>query len=117
MPRARYQQAQRWGSALPAPAGAGGRDEHGYSASTTSDVLGVRYESGMPPLLPAGAADAQLVKLQSGQMPDSRDFVAVDARRIYYAGDFCSTRAPGFEAAALSGRDVAQHMLSVLCRP
>ena len=56
----------------------------------------------MPPLLPTGGARGDV------------DFVALDERRIYYAGDFCSRRAPGFEAAALSGVDVAAHMQRVL---
>lgn len=44
----------------------------------------------------------------------ARDFVALDEMHVYYAGDFCSSRAPGFEAAALSGIDVAVHMNKVL---
>ena len=43
-----------------------------------------------------------------------RDFAAVDELRVYYAGDYCSSRNPGFEAAALSGRDAARHIRSVL---
>ena len=39
------------------------------------------------------------------------DFLADETLGLYYAGDFCSKRNPGFEAAALSGLDVAEHML------
>ena len=46
MPRAVYLQAQRWGSAMPAPTGVGGRDANCKSAQTTVDVLGVDYETG-----------------------------------------------------------------------
>ena len=110
MPRARYLQAQRWGSALPAPSGAGGRDVNGYSAATTVEVLGTRYEGAMPPLL------APTVRAEGvGAVGAEADFVAVDEQRIYYAGDFCSRRPPGFEAAALSGTDAAAHIRSVLC--
>jgi hypothetical protein len=45
--------------------------------------------------------------------PDTNnaDYIADDERRIYYAGDYCSYRNPGFEAATLSGMDLAQHIL------
>ena len=103
MPGVEYLQAQRWGSALPAPANRGGRDINGYSAETTVEVCGGRYEEGMPPV--------------SGEHDDESggsDYVALDSCRIAYAGDFCSRRAPGFEAAALSGLDAATHMAKVL---
>ena len=116
MPAALYLQAQRWGSALPAPVGVGGRDAHGYSAETTVEVLSVRYECSMPPLLqrtaplPADAAEAE------GAANGEADFVALDAdTRVFYAGDFCSRRPPGFEAAALSGLGVAAHIRRALC--
>jgi predicted NAD/FAD-dependent oxidoreductase len=41
-------------------------------------------------------------------------FVAADEQRLYYAGDFCSRRAPGFEAAALSAADAAAHVVREL---
>jgi predicted NAD/FAD-dependent oxidoreductase len=119
MPGALYLQAQRWGSALPATSGVGGRDVHGFSAVTSVEVLGVRYESAMPPLLPARAAGAARdgVTDDAASDPPADDFVALDAgTRVYYAGDFCSRRTPGFEAAALSALDVARHMRTALGR-
>ena len=44
----------------------------------------------------------------------ARDFAAVDELKVYYAGDFCSSCNPGFEAAALSGLEAAEHICSVL---
>ena len=86
MPAVIYSQAQRWGSAMPAPRGWEG---------TPVQVMGATYQSEVPPLLPAAAEDAASA--------ERADFVADDGQRLYYAGDFCSSRAPGFEAAALSG--------------
>ena len=39
---------------------------------------------------------------------EARDYLADDGRGLYYAGDFCSRRNPGFEAAALSAMDAAE---------
>lgn len=100
LPRQVYLQAQRWGSAMPAPAGAGGRDAKGRGA-TTREVLGVAYEAAVPPLL-------------FEPPPGSDEFVADDKLRLYYAGDYCSQRAPGFETAALSGLAAARHVRGVL---
>ena len=115
----------------------------GYSMATACEVLGVRYESAMPPLLDhvgygvggevsggdGGDNDGSGVELNGGHggatgaiaataaataIPEP-DFVAVDERRIFYAGDFCSRRPPGFEASALSGVDVAAHIRQLLC--
>lgn len=100
LPRQVYLQAQRWGSAMPAPAGAGGRDAKGRGA-TTREVLGVAYEAAVPPLL-------------FEPPPGSDEFVADDKLRLYYAGDYSSQRAPGFETAALSGLAAARHVRGVL---
>ena len=43
-----------------------------------------------------------------------QDFIADDAMRLYYAGNFCSRRNPGLEAAALSGVDVAAHIAAAV---
>ena len=64
-------------------------------------VLDVTYEAATPPLVFERPAVAER---------ERADFLADDELRLYYAGDFCSKRAPGFEAAALSGVDVAEHI-------
>ena len=93
MPSVAYSQAQRWGSAMPsAPSWEGAPVE----------LMGVTYQAAIPPLMrprPPG---------------DEADFVAADEQRLYYAGDFCSRRAPGFEAAALSAADAAAHVVREL---
>ena len=95
MPSVVYSQAQRWGSAMPsAPSWEGAPVE----------LMGVTYQAAIPLLMrprPPG---------------DEADFVASDEQRLYYAGDFCSRRAPGFEAAALSAVDAAAHVISQLGR-
>jgi len=40
----------------------------------------------------------------------SADYVADDGRRLYYAGDYCSSHTPGVEAAVLSAIGAAQHI-------
>jgi hypothetical protein len=143
-PAAVYLQAQRWGSALPAPANAGGRNAQGCGANTVH-VLGVAYETEVPPLvdgphppgvLRGGGSDgvasqgvasqgvaSQGVASQGAAAKDAgnepagaggRDFAADDALRLYYCGDFVSTRPPGFEAAALSGAACADYIATVL---
>lgn len=98
-----YLQAQRWGSAFPAPAHVGGRDGDGRGEGTAS-VLGVAYESATPPLVYARPA------APAASAAEDRDFLADDALKLVYAGDFCSRRPPGFEAACLSGVDAAEHL-------
>jgi hypothetical protein len=104
-----YLQGQRWGSALPAASSLAGRDMKGRSDSTV-DVLGVAYDGRQTvPLVydrPAAAAGC------AGD--GDQDFIADDAMRLYYAGDFCSRRNPGLEAAALSGVDVADHIAAAV---
>ena len=105
-PEVVFMQAQRWGSALPAPTD----DVRGPSSSTRSTVriiAGVKYEcSDTLPLMPQAEGDGD------GVRPED-EFIADDALRLFYAGDFASRRAPGFEAAALSGLACAEHMLSL----
>lgn len=109
----RYLQGQRWGSAFPAPALAGQRGAMGESGSTVR-LMEVGYESQTPPLVyrrpDAGVGGGGL-----GDKSDADiDYLADGGLRLYYAGDFCSKRPPGFEAAALSGLDVAEHILANL---
>lgn len=110
-----YMQGQRWGSAVPAPASTAGRDCTGRCASTV-EVLGVSYDGGdLPELVydrPAAAAGHSGCDAPAND--STRDFVADDALGLYSAGDFCSRRNPGFEAAALSGAAVADHIVSVV---
>jgi hypothetical protein len=110
-----YMQGQRWGSALPAPASAFGRDYAGRCASTVQ-VLGVSFDGGASPALVYDRPNAAAGQGDHGaQTHDAtRDFVADDALGLYYAGDFCSCRNPGFEAAALSGASAADHIVSVV---
>eukprot|EP00937_MAST-01D_sp_MAST-1D-sp2_P007238 g7238.t1 len=98
MPATVFLQAQRWGSAVPAPRAWAGRPVQS---------MGVTYHAAIPPLLPAPRAPG-------ASSSGGRDFVAADEQRLFYAGDFCSGRAPGFEAAALSGADAATHIIDLL---
>ena len=98
-----YLQGQRWGSAIPAPSGVGGRDSLGRGGSTVR-LMNVDYESATPDLVyqrPQATVTGE--RLQP-------DFLFDDLLGLYYAGDFTSHRSPGFEAACLSGIDVAEHI-------
>jgi predicted NAD/FAD-dependent oxidoreductase len=95
VPETTYLQAQRWGSGLPAPT-------VGLSEEDIETVCGVRYAKRIPSLVYPRSDDATVPKL---------DYLADDEQGLYYAGDFCSQRNPGFEASALSGLDVAEHMI------
>ena len=44
----------------------------------------------------------------------SRDYLHDDNLKLFYAGDFCSRRSAGVEAACLSGIDVANHVHELL---
>jgi predicted NAD/FAD-dependent oxidoreductase len=86
-----YLQAQRWGSGLPAP---------DLIANDIEEICGTQY---------AGKLQSSLVYPRPSEHKEP-DFIADDELRLYYAGDFCSHRNPGFEAAAISGLDVAKHI-------
>jgi hypothetical protein len=45
---------------------------------------------------------------------DLKNFLHDDDLGLFYAGDFCSHRAAGVEAAYLSGIDVANHVFNLL---
>ena len=89
-PKAIYLQAQRWGSGLPVPA---------LLVDEEEEILGTRYCSKLKSSLVFGSHE------------DATDCLADDQLRLYYAGDFCSGRNPGFEAAALSGIHVAKQLV------
>ena len=103
LPRVVYLQGQRWGSALPAPTDVGGRDATGNGDGTVR-VLDVAYERSTPPLTFDRAPTAA----------GAADYAADEGEFLFYAGDFTSRRAPGFEAAALSGLDAASALKRVL---
>ena len=105
-----YLQGQRWGSAFPAPALVEGRDARGHGP-TTRTVLRVAYESAVPPLVYESATTPPAHEPVG---PPSKDFVADDDLKMYYAGDYCSRRPPGFEAACLSGIEAAEHIAATL---
>lgn len=91
-----YLQAQRWGSGLPAPQ---------RVCQDIEEICGTKY---------AKTLASSLVYDTNKAASDKLDFIAHDEQRLYYAGDFASHRNPGFEAAALSGFDLAQHMIETL---
>ena len=90
LPAAIFLQAQRWGSGFPVP---------DVLVSASVDIVGTKYCSELKSSLVFNTRDEI-----------SLDFVADDQLQLYYAGDFCSNRNPGFESAALSGFHVAQHI-------
>jgi predicted NAD/FAD-dependent oxidoreductase len=94
IPEATYLQAQRWGSGIPTP-------EH--ISEDIHEILGTRYVSKLHSSLVYPRAD-----------DGTKDFIADDSDQIYYAGDFCSHRCPGFEAAALSGVDAAKYIIETV---
>ena len=94
LPQTVYLQAQRWGSGLPI-------DPDMVAPDHVHEICGTKY---------AAMVKGSLV--YSPPQPSSlrQNFVADDTIGLYYAGDFCSHLNPGFEAAALSGLDVAKHI-------
>lgn len=142
-PKVLYLQAQRWGSALPAPTNVGGRNHQGRKPTTTR-VMDVDYETEVPPLVRAPTpgqeeqeqqqtdgqgtgnnSDGGSSKSTSGvaapvevsssnEGKTSNDFAADDQLRLYYCGDFVSQQPPGFEAAALSAAACAAHITRTL---
>lgn len=93
LPKSTYLQAQRWGSGLPVPDSLVDKDE---------EIVGTRYCSKLK---------SSLVFVPLDRERDENDFIADDTHHLYYAGDFCSCRNPGFEASALSGVSVARHII------
>ena len=94
LPRTVYLQAQRWGSGLPI-------DPSRVLPKDIEEVCGTTYASNV---------DGSLV-YPAPLSSSSKNFVADDNMGLYYGGDFCSHLNPGFEAAALSGFDLAKHIL------
>jgi len=88
-----YLQAQRWGSGLPV-------DPEMVAPENVEEICGTTYAS-----KPKGSL------VYATSVEEIQNFVADDDERLYYGGDFCSKINPGFEAAALSGFDLAHHIL------
>ncbi len=91
-PQTVYSQTQRWGSGLPI-------DPEKVAPEHVHEICGTTY---------ASTVKGSLV-YSSPHSP--QNFVADDTIGLYYGGDFCSNLNPGFEAAALSGLDLAKHIL------
>ena len=66
-------------------------------------ISGVPYESGRFTLAPTKC---------EGQ--DDKSFVFDESLMLFQAGDMVSNYTPGMEAAALSGNDAAEHLMSKL---
>jgi hypothetical protein len=96
LPEIMYLQAQRWGSGLPLPKSLAG-DIH--------EICGTEYASS----LLSSSSSLVYPRPETIAVPD---YVFDDELGLYYAGDFISYRNPGFEAAALSGLDVATHIIA-----
>ena len=86
-------QAQRWGSGLPI-------DPNMVAEENVHEICGTTYASKVTGSL-----------VYSSSEKTKENFVADDSIGLYYGGDFCSHLNPGFEAAALSGLDLAKHIL------
>jgi hypothetical protein len=97
-PQTVYLQAQRWGSGLPI-------DPKKVAPEHTEEVCGTTYASKVK-----GSVVYSTPPSLTSSSP-SQNFVVDDAMGLYYGGDFCSHLNPGFEAAALSGFDLAKHIL------
>ena len=94
-PQTLYSQTQRWGSGLPI-------DPEKVSPEHVHEICGTTY---------ASTVTGSLVYSPPQSALRSQNFVADDTIGLYYGGDFCSYLNPGFEAAALSGLDLAEHIL------
>jgi len=116
LPKANYLGGQRWGSAFPAPANVGNRDEQGRGDSLV-EVLNVAYDSAPSMALAPSKADASADVSQTNGNSGCRNFLADDDQQIYYASDYVSTRLPGVESAALSALDTARHIASKVLGP
>jgi predicted NAD/FAD-dependent oxidoreductase len=100
LPSATFLTAQRWGSAMPAPAN--------YAGGTV-DVCGDTYATAhtLDLVLPEEGAGGGA----GGGEESGDDFVDGGDLNMHFAGDFCSTKPPGVEAAALSGYHAAERIV------
>ena len=104
IPKTVYLDAQRWGSALPC------HRSLNSESSTRRVISGVPYDGQRMPLAPT-----KVDRAEAGD--DGANFLADDELGLIQAGDMVSVYTPGFEGAALSGMDAAEHVLSLLVPP
>ena len=104
IPKTVYLDAQRWGSALPC------HRSLNSESSTRRVISGVPYDGQRMPLAPT-----KVDREEAGD--DGANFLADDELGLIQAGDMVSVYTPGFEGAALSGMDAAEHVLSLLLPP
>uniref|UniRef100_A0A7S4JB22 Uncharacterized protein n=1 Tax=Odontella aurita TaxID=265563 RepID=A0A7S4JB22_9STRA len=114
LPETVYLDAQRWGSAMPCHRHL---DER---SGTRRTVSGVPYDTGRAPLAPTrmeeGRGGAARSEKDDDDDDDATNFLADDDRMLFQAGDMVSGYTPGFEGAAISGMDAAEHILRLLRR-
>ena len=103
-PKTVYLDAQRWGSALPC------HRSLDSESSTRRVISGVPYDGQRMPLAPT-----KVDREEAGD--DGANFLADDELGLIQAGDMVSVYTPGFEGAALSGVDAAEHVLRLLVPP
>jgi hypothetical protein len=118
-----FVQGQRWGSAVPGDFLPPDLD---LAKSTKfKNVEGVIYQCEIPDLRLrhdsiVRNSDLKKNSVERSEKTDGivekelKNFLHDDDRGLFYAGDFCSHRAAGVEAAYLSGIDVANHVFNLL---
>lgn len=89
--------AQRWGSALPCHR----HLKNDENSKTRKVISGVSYDSGRAPLAPTKIEEKE----------SSTTFLFDKDLMLFQAGDMMSSYTPGFEGAAISGIDAAEHLL------
>ncbi|MGK3746756.1 MAG: hypothetical protein ACI90V_013619 [Bacillariaceae sp.] len=108
-----YIQGQRWGSGIPI-------DPERTTPDNIEEICGTQYATSFNGSLVYPPSSYNNSNINSNDDNDIDkdtadgvvvDFLADDKLGLYYAGDFCSSLNPGFEAAALSGFDLAQHII------
>ena len=101
LPEITYMNAQRWGSAMPSY-----RHFDPDSSSTIQVVSDVPYDS----------CKASFIsnEFENSYAQESSSFIADEDLMLFQAGDMMSLHIPGFEGAALSGMNAAEHLMNLL---